>query len=714
VTRRLLPRFVRKRYAVQFALALGLVTLAIAAVGGYSYLHANEVIGDETRDDLVTNAEIQAQNLDEWLTRMEVQMRSISESAAFQSGDGRDINLYLWSVVERDRDIDAAYYIDTRNETVLTSTGSASVASAESVTTYYGRREFTSLAQQSHGDVVVSDPFRPSEGAAPVVLFATTIPDRPNRAVIAVANLRDISETHLHDIDAGRFVVVDAGGTVVLAEDESRLLETDALETTRYDAASGFVPGQSLAGSSTEVGFARMVTHDWVVTSRVPTGEAYSLRTDILTQILATLFVVGAGSALLAVTIGRDTVDAVRTLGSNARELTDGNLDVAIDRDREDEFGDLYEAFDVMRVSLRDQIHDAERAREEAEAAREEAWAEKEASERRRRHLERTAAAYGEVMRACADGDLAERIDPDEESEAMAEVARSFNEMMADVQERNEQLRTVSNVLSHDLRNPLNVAVGRAELLADESESDHVESLVESLDRIDAIIDDALVLALQRRVEDTLPVALSDAARRAWAHVETGDATLVVEENARFAADPDLAAHVFENLFRNAVEHSSTGNQTASGDAVEHGSTGSRISSDDAVEHSSTGNQTASGDAVEHGSMGRRDTPGDAVEHGDPDGVTVTVGALCDAPGFYIEDDGPGIPEADRASVLEPGYTTNRSGGGTGFGLPIVLQVADAHGWDLALCESASGGARFEFSGVERVGGGTDDAVSTV
>ncbi|RDZ51978.1 chemotaxis protein [Haloferax sp. Atlit-4N] len=698
MTRRLLPRFVRKRYAVKFVLALGLVTLAIAAVGGYSYLHANEVIGEETRDGLVTNAEIQAQNLDEWLTRMEVQMRSISESAAFQSGDDRDINLYLWSVVERDRDIDAAYYIDTRNETVLTSTGSASVASAESVTTYYGRQEFTALAQQSHGDVVISDPFRPSEGAAPVLLFATTIPERPNRAVIAVANLRDISETHLHDINAGRFVVVDAAGTVVLAEDESRLLETDALETTRYDSASGFVPGQSLGDSKTEVGFARMEAHDWVVTSRVPTGEAYALRTDILTQILATLFVVGAGAALLAATIGRDTVDAVRTLGSSARELTDGNLDVAIDRDREDEFGDLYEAFDVMRVSLRDQILDAERAREEAESARREAWDEKEASERRRRHLERTAEAYGEVMRACADGDLAERIDPDEESEAMAEVARSFNEMMADVQERNEQLRTVSNVLSHDLRNPLNVAVGRAELLADETESDHVEPLVESLDRIDAIIDDALVLALQRRVEDTLPVALSDVARRSWTHVDTGDATLVVDENPRFAADPDLAAHVFENLFRNSVEH---------------GSTGSRIPSDDAVEHGSTGNRTVSGDAVEHDSTGSRIPSDDAVEHGD-DGVTVTVGALGDARGFYVEDDGPGIPESDRASVLEPGYTTNRAGGGTGFGLPIVLQVADAHGWDLTLCESASGGARFELSDVERVGRDTDDAASLV
>ncbi|KTG27178.1 HAMP domain-containing sensor histidine kinase [Haloferax profundi] len=649
----LLPRFVRRSYAAKFALVLGLVTLVIALVGGYSYLHANEVVGDETRDDLVTNAEIQAQNLDEWLTRMEVQMRSLSESAAFQSGDERDVNLYLWSVVERDHDIDAAYYIDTKNETVITSTGSASVASAESVTKYYGRQEFTALAQQAHGDIVVSEPFRPTDDAAPVILFATTVPDEPNRAVIAVSNLRDVSETHLHDIDDGRFVVVDTEGTVVLAEDESNLLSTDSVAVDRYGNKSGFVSGLTLRGSSTELGYAKLEAHDWTVSARVPSQEAYALRTDILTQILVTLLVVGLGTGVLAVTIGRDTTEAVQTLSSKAAALRDGNLNVSIDRTREDEFGDIYEAFDVMRSSLRAQIREAEQAREAAEAARQEAWAEKEASERRRRHLEQTAAVYGEVMRACADGDLTQRIDPDEESEAMREVAQSFNEMMDDVQTRNEQLETVSHVLSHDLRSPLNVAVGRAELLAEEADNCHVDPLVTSLDRIDAIIDDAIVLALQRRVEDTLPVALFDAAERAWSHVDTGDATLSLVDQFRFVADPDLAAHVFENLFRNAVDHGG-------------------------------------------------------------DDVTVRVGALPDGSGFYVEDDGPGIPQTERTVVFEPGHTTNRAGGGTGFGLPIVKQVADVHEWTVAIETATTGGARFEITDVTTDASDTGDATSLV
>jgi signal transduction histidine kinase len=54
----------------------------------------------------------------------------------------------------------------------------------------------------------------------------------------------------------------------------------------------------------------------------------------------------------------------------------------------------------------------------------------------------------------------------------------------------------------------------------------------------------------------------------------------------------------------------------------------------------------------------------------------------------------------DTASVVALGELTTAEGG-TGFGLPIVKRVAEAHGWDLLLTESADGGARFEFTNVE-------------
>ena len=69
------------------------------------------------------------------------------------------------------------------------------------------------------------------------------------------------------------------------------------------------------------------------------------------------------------------------------------------------------------------------------------------------------------------------------------------------------------------------------------------------------------------------------------------------------------------------------------------------------------------------------------------------------ADGFYFEDDGPGIEENERADVFTAGYTTKEDG--TGFGLSIVRQVADAHGWTLGLVEGSVSGVRFESTGVE-------------
>ena len=86
----------------------------------------------------------------------------------------------------------------------------------------------------------------------------------------------------------------------------------------------------------------------------------------------------------------------------------------------------------------------------------------------------------------------------------------------------------------------------------------------------------------------------------------------------------------------------------------------------------------------------------DAVEHGGRN-VTVTVGDLAD--GFHVSDDGPGIPDEERDRVFESGYTTAREG--TGFGLSIVAEIVEAHGWEVRATDSADGGARFEVTGVE-------------
>jgi signal transduction histidine kinase len=186
------------------------------------------------------------------------------------------------------------------------------------------------------------------------------------------------------------------------------------------------------------------------------------------------------------------------------------------------------------------------------------------------------------------------------------------------------------------------------------------------------LIDDLLTLAREgAAVESPADVELAATAEASWLNVETGEASLVVDADRSIRADESRLRQLLENLFRNAVEHSSA-------------SSGAKPD-----------------DGVEHGSVSRETQPHDSVKRGGR--VTVSVGDLTDAEGFYVADDGPGVPPESREAVFEAGYSTSRDG--TGFGLRIVEQIAEAHGWTVSLAESESGGARFEFVTAPPAGG---------
>lgn len=211
---------------------------------------------------------------------------------------------------------------------------------------------------------------------------------------------------------------------------------------------------------------------------------------------------------------------------------------------------------------------------------------------------------------------------------------REANEQL---QQTNERLDQFASVVSHDLRNPLNVAEGRLEMVNKERDSDHLDTIERALDRMDALITDLLTLAQESEsTTDITSIKLAIVAETCWRNVDTEDASIVTDIERTIRADEGRLSQVFENLIRNAVEH-------------------------------------GGGD------------------------VTVRVGELDD--GFYIEDDGPGIPEDERDDVFDTGYSTSDKG--TGFGLSIVKQVVDAHNWEINVSESSESGARFEITGVE-------------
>jgi len=217
--------------------------------------------------------------------------------------------------------------------------------------------------------------------------------------------------------------------------------------------------------------------------------------------------------------------------------------------------------------------------------------------------------------------------------------------MYIDITEResvmraNERLEEFTNIVSHDLRNPLNVATGRLELAAEECDSDHLDRLRRALDRMETLIDDLLTLAREgEAVSDPQPVDLGAMIDGCWENVETNEAVLAADIDRTVRADRSRLKQLFENLFRNSIEH------------------------------------------------------------GGAD-VAVTVGELDD--GFYVEDDGPGIPSGERDEAFKTGYTGRP--GGTGFGLSIVEQVVTAHNWQIRITDGSDGGARFEITDVEFV-----------
>jgi len=209
--------------------------------------------------------------------------------------------------------------------------------------------------------------------------------------------------------------------------------------------------------------------------------------------------------------------------------------------------------------------------------------------------------------------------------------------MTAQLERQNDRLQEFASILAHDLRNPLNVAHGRLELVQDEHESEHLDAVADALDRMNTLIDDVLALAREgETVTDFEPVNLAATIEECWQTVETVEATLDVETERTIYADQSRLQQLLENLVRNAVEHGG-------------------------------------------------------------ENVTITVGDLDN--GFYFADDGPGISPDERDDVFASGYTTSTDG--TGFGLAIVREIAEAHDWEITVDESEDGGARFEIIGVD-------------
>jgi len=203
------------------------------------------------------------------------------------------------------------------------------------------------------------------------------------------------------------------------------------------------------------------------------------------------------------------------------------------------------------------------------------------------------------------------------------EGTRMFSGIMRDISDRvereqqleaqNERLEQFASIVSHDLREPLQTARATA-TVAQAGDDEAFEELFDIFDRMEALTEDVLTLAKEgQTVGNTEPVDVRAVADDAWSTVDQETATLSVDDDLpEIDADRERLRTLFENLFRNAIDHVGPG-------------------------------------------------------------VSVRVGPL--ETGFYVADDGPGFEE-DPAQLFEAGYTTSTDGTGFGLRIVEEIATA--------------------------------------
>jgi signal transduction histidine kinase len=251
-----------------------------------------------------------------------------------------------------------------------------------------------------------------------------------------------------------------------------------------------------------------------------------------------------------------------------------------------------------------------------------------------------------DAARSITGSDLTRHIEV-EGGDEIAELGRTFNEMLDRLEDAFRSQREFVRDAGHELRTPITIIRGHLELLASES-GDHSETtaiVTAELDRMSRFVDDLMILARSERPDflELRTVALDDFARDLLSKAEPlGDRNWVLDSTSErvVVGDPQRLTQAMINLADNAVHH------------------------------------TGPEDEIGIGSDCRGETAR-----------------------LWVRDTGVGVAAGDRERIFERfqrGRGTQRYEG-TGLGLSIVRAIAEAHGGYVELSGDQGEGARFEI-----------------
>jgi len=554
------PDAIRRRFALKFVIVLLVMGVVIFGVG---YL-ATDAISAQTEDRTVSEYQsLSAQQGDlvsQWLDGRQEVVRTISDNEVWTSDNTTRMNERLRGSTSTT--LDNAYSIRVIGES---GSGEATInASSTDLTgqTVAGTRfEWVNdLSFSANDDVNITSTYLAGAGV-PVVGFASPTTDG-NRMVVVETTLDSIAEQLPPDEDTGRFtyVVNDTGHIMIdpaisngtmnhrtLEQYEDQALVGTSGELTEISA----VDTSRSAGVMDEeyaVGYAPVTIpgdRKWHVMVHAPRSKLFDFANSVSETGLLVTGILGLVIVLIGAVLGFNTSRSIDRLTGKAEEMEQGNLDVDISSGRIDNIGRLYDGFASMRDALRQQIDEAEQARKEAEVSRAEAM-------EMNNYLQEKAEEYSEIMQACARGDLTRRMAPEDENEAMDQIAEDFNEMITELEMTTGQLKTFANEVEEggeSLQQSAETVRDASEQVADSVQkiSDDAYDQKERLQRISEGMDD-VAAQLETFSEEHPEVDFSDAlanirdvASTVEEAAELGEQTMSESENVAGAAEEQAA-----------------------------------------------------------------------------------------------------------------------------------------------------------------------------
>ncbi|SER17375.1 methyl-accepting chemotaxis protein [Natrinema salaciae] len=460
--RRLVPTAIRRRYAVKFGIALLILGLSVGLIGYGATGAISNQVEDRVQSDHASAAGQEAQSLQMWNEQNEHTIGTIARSDVVASDDPAAIQSRFLDWEEHlDADTFDISYVDLTNETVTASTNEnfrgVSTSQIDNVPSEAYSSASTNVPWVSDAYLAAGEFGQDTT----VITYVQLSPENEDRAIVYTADLEAYAN-QLQDEEGITTVIVDGDNEIMLDnagygaqdgnqqdggetnhttlglayEDSNKLLQKARTEgaTTRKVSASSLAFGddpyrfQNGDQSKYVTSSARVLGTDWVVVRHEPSSQALGYVQGIQQYgIYATflgILMIGAVGAVL----GRNTAVSIDRLTDKAGQMEDGNLDVDLETTRIDNIGRLYDGFDSMRVALREQIEEAESAREEAERERKRV---QEIND----HLQEKAAEYCAVMGSAADGDLTARATVESENEQMQQIGEDFNEMLDEIEQ---------------------------------------------------------------------------------------------------------------------------------------------------------------------------------------------------------------------------------------------------------------------------------------